>query len=313
MPEKDTPVLDKLASVEARYDQLMTEMADPAVQGDSSRFRSHSKALAEIQPLIEAEFGQWAAPSVSAGVKQFSAPPARPGSPRIVLVNRPDSPQSVISGGQITPADPRNNIEALIAANDVLGGNFLSRINMDLREAKGWSYGVRGSAQLSEKAVPYVISAPVQADRTGDALAELNSEIGAFLSTRGVTEDELKRAVANSINSLPGDFETAGAVISAMMRMDLFDRPDDYYDRLPGKYRALTPASADSAIRAAIDLLAANPEIGNETNHERAVRRWPIREYPYAIFYSVDRSLDAITIVRVIASARVKDLRKPTH
>jgi peptide chain release factor 1 len=58
MPEKETPVLDKLASVEARYDQLMTEMADPTVQGDSSRFRSHSKALAEIQPLVE-QFRQY--------------------------------------------------------------------------------------------------------------------------------------------------------------------------------------------------------------------------------------------------------------
>ena len=184
------------------------------------------RPLAEIQPLIEAEFGQWATPPVPAGVKQFTAAPARPTSARIVLINRPDSPQSVIAGGQVTPADPRQNIEALLSANDILGGNFLSRINMDLREAKGWSYGVRGSAQLSEKAVPYIISAPVQADRTGDSIVALNSQIGGFLGTKGVTGEELSRTIANRVNALPGQYETSGAVLSAMMSNDLFGRPD---------------------------------------------------------------------------------------
>jgi predicted Zn-dependent peptidase len=90
-------------------------------------------------------------------------------------------------------------------------------------------------------------------DRSFDSLAELNSQIAQFLSTKGVTQDELNRSVARSINSLPGDFETAGAVISALMRMDLFSRPDNYYDTLPGKYRALTTTRADAAIRAAVD------------------------------------------------------------
>jgi predicted Zn-dependent peptidase len=211
------------------------------------------RPLAEIQPLIEAEFGQWATPSVPAGVKQFAAPPARPTHPRIVLVNRPDSPQSVISGGQITPADPRNNIEALQSANDVLGGNFLSRINMDLREARGWSYGVRGSAQLSEKAVPYIINAPVQADRTGDSIKALNEDIGAFLGKKGVTSEELSRTIANRVNALPGQYETSGAVLSAMMSNDLFGRPTNYQESLAAKYRSYTAASLDTAIRGAVD------------------------------------------------------------
>lgn len=211
------------------------------------------RPLAEIQPLIEAEFGKWATPSVPAGVKQFTAPPARPTHARIVLVNRPDSPQSVISGGQITPADPRNNIEALQSANDVLGGNFLSRINMDLREAKGWSYGVRGSAQLSEKAVPYVINAPVQADRTGDSIKALNDDFAAFLGKKGVTGEELSRTIANRVNALPGQYETSGAVLSAMMSNDLFGRPTNYQETLAAKYRSYTAASLDQAIRGAID------------------------------------------------------------
>lgn len=211
------------------------------------------RPLSEIQPLIEAEFGRWAAPSVPAGTKNFSAIPARPTSPRIVLVNRPDSPQSVIIGGQVTPADPRDNIEALISANDVLGGNFLSRINMDLREAKGWSYGVRGSTQLSEKAVPYVISAPVQADRTGDSIKALNEQIGGFLGSKGVTGEELERTIANRVNALPGQFETSSAVLSAMMSNDLYGRPTNYQETLAAKYRGYTTGSLDTAIRNAVD------------------------------------------------------------
>ena len=126
------------------------------------------RPLADVMPLLEAEFGRWSAPASAKGVKQFGAIPARPASPRIVLVDRPQSPQSVILAGQVTPVDPKSAVEALGSANDVLGGNFLSRINMDLRESKGWSYGVRGAAQLQERAVPYVVSAPVQADRTGE-------------------------------------------------------------------------------------------------------------------------------------------------
>ncbi|MGI8932211.1 MAG: M16 family metallopeptidase [Sphingomicrobium sp.] len=212
------------------------------------------RPLSEIQPLIEAQFGQWATPSAAAGVKNFGAIPARLSSPRIILVNRPDSPQSVIIAGQVTPVDPRsNNIEALGSANDVLGGNFLSRINMDLRESKGWSYGVRGSAQLSEKAVPYIISAPVQADRTGDSIVALNQQIRGFLGTKGVTPEELSRTIANRVNALPGQFETSGAVLSAMMSNDLYGRPTNYQEGLAAKYRSYNTASLDSAIRSAVD------------------------------------------------------------
>ena len=212
-----------------------------------------SLPLADVKPLLETRFGKWTPPAVAKGAKNFVAAPPRPAAQKILLVNRPGAPQSTIVGAQLIPVAPTSDVVPLSAANEALGGTFLSRLNMDLREDKGWSYGVSGNVRLTEKLTSYAVSAPVQADRTGDALAELNSQIGGFLSTKGVTQDELKRAVANSVNSLPGDFETAGAVISAMMRMDLFGRPDDYYDTLPGKYRALTTASADAAIRGAVD------------------------------------------------------------
>ena len=203
-------------------------------------------------PLLNAQFGEWTAPAVPKGVKAFGAIPARPAASRIVLIDRPGSPQSVISGGQVTPLDPKSDILAVSSANDVIGGDFLSRINMDLREAKGWSYGVNGNFSLRERAVPYLLSAPVQADRTGEAIAAVDEQFGSFLGPKGVTPDELARVTANSINELPGRFETASAVLSAMMSNDLLGRPDDYYETLAPRYRSQTTAEVDQAIRAAV-------------------------------------------------------------
>ena len=209
--------------------------------------------LSDVQPLLEQRFGAWAVPAAAKGTKAFVAPPPRPSAQKILLINKPGAPQASITGAQLLPIDPRGDVVPLNAANDTLGGDFLSRLNMDLREDKGWSYGVSGNDRLLQHGASYVISAPVQADKTGEALAELNSQVQSFLTTKGVTPDELSRTVTKSIDELPGEFETAGAVISAMMSMDLLGRPDNYYETLPSRYRALTPASADQAIRSAVD------------------------------------------------------------
>ena len=207
------------------------------------------RPLAEIMPLLNEQFGTWQASAAPKGVKSFGATPARPATSRIVLIDRPGSPQSVISGGQLTPLDPKGDVVAASTANDVLGGDFLSRINMDLRESRGWSYGAYGNLSLREHSVPYVISAPVQANRTGEAIAELDKLVGGILGANAISADELGRVTANSINELPGRFETSSAVLSAMMTNDLLGRPDDYYETLAGRYRALTAPTVNSALR----------------------------------------------------------------
>ena len=211
------------------------------------------RPLSDVKPLLEARFGGWATPGVARGVKSFGSPPARPTASRILLVDRPGAPQSTILGGQILPVDPRSDVVPLQVANDALGGDFLSRLNMDLRETKGWSYGVSGAPSLQANGVVYTVAAPVQADKTGEALTALNGDIGDFLSTRGVAEEELSRTIAKNVNELPGQFETSGALLGALMRSDLLGRPDDFYPGLPAKYRAQTAAGVDRAIRAAID------------------------------------------------------------
>ncbi|HYC63781.1 MAG TPA: insulinase family protein, partial [Reyranellaceae bacterium] len=191
-------------------------------------------------------------PAGTRGVKQFAAAPARPAASKIVLLDRPQSPQSVILGAQLTPVDPRGDVTALFSANDVIGGNFLARINMDLRETKGWSYGVRGSVILNERSVPYIVSAPVQADRTADSIVALSKNYRDFLTKAGTTDEELGRIIANNIQQLPGRFETSAAVLSAMQTNDLLGRPDNYYELLADNYRAQTRASLDTAFRGAV-------------------------------------------------------------
>ncbi|MDL2340530.1 MAG: pitrilysin family protein [Pseudomonadota bacterium] len=209
--------------------------------------------LADLQPQLEQRFGSWTPPGVAKGVKTFPAPPARATAPRILLVDRPGAPQSTVLAGQIIPLDPRSDTSPFYIANEALGGNFLSRLNMDLRETRGWSYGVSGSQSILPNGSSYIIAAPVQADRTGEALAALNGDVTDYLTTKGATADEVNRYVFNAINELPGQFETSGALLSGMMRNDLLGRPDDFYVQLAPRYRSLTPAKTDSAIRSAID------------------------------------------------------------
>ena len=209
--------------------------------------------LAEIMPQLEQRFGNWAAPAAPKGVKTFAAPPARPTAPKIYLIDRPGSPQSVILGGEVTSIDPYGDIVPYSGANEVFGGNFLSRINTDLRETKGWSYSVRSSIGLNVAAVPYLINAPVQSDKTGESIRALNDQLTLMLGKKGVTGEELTRLVSNNVDALPGKFETSGSVLGAMLTNDLYRRLDNYYELLADKYRALTRAGLDQALKGTVD------------------------------------------------------------
>jgi predicted Zn-dependent peptidase len=159
----------------------------------------------------------------------------------------------VILGAQVTPLDAGDAAFVNFnSANNALGGTFLARFNMNLRETKGWSYGVYGGVQSREKAVIYGVSGGVQADRTGDSLAELIRETKAFLTDKGVTDAELARSTSADIGALPGSFETSPAVLGALQSNALFGRADDYQEKLAGIYRAQTTASLDAAARAGI-------------------------------------------------------------
>ena len=210
------------------------------------------RPLAEILPMLDERFGHWTTPAMPKGQKQFPAAPTQQ-KEQIILIDRPGSPQSVIAGGEITPINPEGPMAAITAANDVLGGSFLSRMNMDVRETRGWSYGVSGGVSLHQRIAPYVVSAPVQADRTGDAIAAIRSDMRDFLTTKPVTDEELKRTITNLTDALPGEFETGEAVLSAMETQALLHRPDNYYEILQRQYEGLTKAQLNAALRGVVN------------------------------------------------------------
>ena len=210
------------------------------------------RPLAEIVDSLNVVFGDWSAPDTPKGSKDFGEFAETEGN-RIILINRPNSPQSFILGAQLTGLDASDPAYVdFTNANNSLGGNFLARLNMNLRETKGWSYGVRGGPQARENAVVYAISGGVQADRTGDSVAEMIRETSEFLTTNGVTEEELTRNVAAEIGELPGRFETSGSVLRALQSNAQYNRPDNYYETLVERYGSQTTDSLDAAAREAI-------------------------------------------------------------
>ncbi|HWT11163.1 MAG TPA: pitrilysin family protein, partial [Allosphingosinicella sp.] len=204
--------------------------------------------LDQFVELLEARFGNWRPPAVALGTKRFAGP-ARTGPPRIYLVDRPQSPQSFIVAAQLLPVQGTEDLLLLTAANEVLGGNFLARINMELRERRGWSYGAYGSVSLREHQVPYVIQAPVQADRTGDSIQAIREQLRGFLGGQGVQPNELNRVILGNTRQLPGQFETSGAVLGALRSNALYRRPDDYWERVADRYRSMTAPALDETIR----------------------------------------------------------------
>lgn len=208
--------------------------------------------LAEVTAQLNTAFGDWAPPSVAAGTKSFAAAvPATTG--RIVLIDRPQSPQSLIYGGQVLPLTGTDDLLTINTANAVLGTDFLSRINADLRETKGWSYGVRGNINALEHQIPYIVNAPVQANRTGESIAALMADYQAFLGPQGVTPAELTRTINGNTRGLAGSYETSAQLLNALRSNALYGRPDDYQETIASRTRALTTEQLDAAARAAID------------------------------------------------------------
>jgi predicted Zn-dependent peptidase len=231
----------------------LTAFHDRWIRADNLEILAVGKTtLQELLPELESRFGSWKPAAVPLGRKEFTAAiPAR--SERIVLVDRPQSPQSMILAGQVLDKVGSDDLEALLAGNDVLGGNFLSRINMDLRETRGWSYGVRGGVSRPEQRVLYQLRAPVQTDRTGESIAALKQHVKDFVGGKGVTAAELARTINGSIRELAGSFETSEAVLNQMAQDVLFKRPANYAETLAGRYRAMDAKALDDAIRSAID------------------------------------------------------------
>jgi zinc protease len=206
--------------------------------------------LAELIPALEAAFGNWRAPQVAIPAKNLAAP-TPPAKRRLVVIDRPNSPQSVLLLAKVLPiTGTQQGMEPLALANEVVGGGFLSRLNTQLREEKGWTYGVSSGVASDAGPRAFYIYTPVQSDRTADSIRLVLDEVAAFAGgQRGLDETEFQRVTDGNIRALPNSLQTNGQVLSALVANQRLGRPVDYQAKLPDIYRAIDAAQIDAAGR----------------------------------------------------------------
>ncbi len=206
--------------------------------------------LAEIQPKLEGLFANWQPKDVPE--KNIGAAKTIDGE-QVYIIDRPDAEQSVIIAAEVVP--PTNNEDefALQAMNGVLGGAFSSRVNMNLREDKSWAYGAYTFVLGGAGPRPFIGYAPVQTDKTAPSMQELRNEMVAITSTRPPEDEELARVMDENTLSLPGNWETAGAVAGSLSQMVRYGYDDDYWDEYAERMRELeladVTAAADEYVR----------------------------------------------------------------
>ena len=203
--------------------------------------------LAEVVPMLEKHLGDWKGEGEPASTGEV-ADVERPTAPRVFLIDQPGAVQANIFVGQLVPSTMSDDATEFEFANTVLGGQFSSRLNMNLREDKHWAYGSYSFAPDALGQRPWLAFAPVQIDKTAESMAELKREITEYAAgTTPPTDEEVAKVRANEIRSLPGAYESGSAVRGTISSMVRYDRPDDYVARRKAEIEALTPAQVAQA------------------------------------------------------------------
>src|SRR5450755_4117969 len=199
-------------------------------------------SLAEIKPKLEKLLASWKPGDVP---KKTVPEVQQPDKDVVYLIDRPGSGQSVIFGAQLAPPQNSPDAIALQLVNSIFGGKFSSRININLREDKHWSYGVRAVLPPALGQRPYISISAVQTDKTKESMVELVKEYKGIVDSRPITAEELKDEQSNSTLGLPGSFETVQQLSGAYGNILQYGLPEDYYNTFTQKAMALTPDSAN--------------------------------------------------------------------
>jgi zinc protease len=202
--------------------------------------------MAEVGPLLEKYFGGWEQGSVPE--KRVGSSEVRAGG-KVYVVDRPDSEQAVIIAGHVVPPYDSPDKLALEAANEVLGGAFTARLNMNLREDKHWSYGA-GSAIVDARGPrPFLAYAPVQTDKAAESMAEMAKEVAGLVGEQPPTPEEIQLVRNRNTLTLPGRWETASAVLASIGEVVRFGLDEDYWDVYPERIAALDVEAVSDAAR----------------------------------------------------------------
>jgi zinc protease len=202
---------------------------------------------AEITALLESKLGGWQPGDVP---KIEIGPITAKNDKRVVyLIDKPQAPQSIILASMAAPptGDPADI--AFDEMNDVLGGPFTARINMNLREDKHWSYGARSSFGRAKGPRLLTVNAPVQTDKTKESMQEIEKELQGIIGDRPAKPEELDLVKRQSTLSLSGSWETNAAVLGSISQILRYGWPDDYWSTYAGSVRAVTLEQVNAAAK----------------------------------------------------------------
>ncbi len=183
-----------------------------------------------LADLVERAFASWSgAGDDGQAVREavLRTPPAP--TERLALVHRAGAAQSELRIGHVALSRSTPDYHALLVLNMALGGQFVSRVNMNLRERKGYTYGARTSFDFRVGPGPFTFYASVQSDVTADAIREAVSELVAIRGERPVTREELELGRAALTRGYPRGFETAEQIARAAAQLAVYGLPDDYF------------------------------------------------------------------------------------
>jgi zinc protease len=205
---------------------------------DSALILAGDLTRAQAEELARKYFGNWTAASVTPAA--IPAPPA-PQPTRIVIIDKPGAPQTALFAFGLGVPQGSPDQDALNVMNYTLGGSFASRINMDLREQHGYTYGASSRFAAYHDGGEFLAGGLIKTDVTPPAAKDLMAQIRNFPESPS-TADEMAAAKEALMRSLPGRFQTTMIIANAMTEVFLYQRPLDYYAQLPSKYQAITAA-----------------------------------------------------------------------
>lgn len=195
-------------------------------------------SMKDLTTKLEQKLGRWTKGNVP--VKPSLA--IKPGSNKgtLYIMDRPESLQSIIMAGYLTDGYGKIDEVAGEAALNVFGMDFTSRINMNLREDKHWSYGVRCRHLGTAADRPLITVAPVQSDKTKESFEEIVKEYKSYVNEKPITQEEFTKNKNNTVMSLPGIWETNRSVLGSLMEIERYKLKDDYYKKYPDMVNSMT-------------------------------------------------------------------------
>ena len=207
--------------------------------------------LGAITAELDKAFGDWRVAETPVPAKAVGHVDAQD-HVRVFLVDRPDSPQSLILTGSLAPSTKAPNNLEIQTMNGAFGGTFTSRLNMNLREDKRWAYGAASFVQDAIGQRPFMTYASVQTDKTAESIAEILKEARAVTGDKPLSDVEIAKIKTQRVRALPGSFETTGSVLGVLSGNSLYGRPDDYVRTLKSKIENQKDVDVEAAAREVI-------------------------------------------------------------